>query len=220
MMGFPGICVRFSAKLLLALTLGMAAPALAQEPQTFAIEGFRLGARVSAEELEPFDCVRSRWTGAERECRKKKEWKQVSASTSLFLDQGDRLQMLRQKFDKIPMNEKTAEEVIAANSKRFDMEPKRIVKQLGPDKVIVASWGNVALSEIGIQTRLATIQGKQPDDLLLMDLIDDIERSARDVLPIYNIEGRNGAVWTFFIRAGAPGWAMARIISRGKTATR
>ena len=205
--------------LCLAVTLAPNLPASAQE-QTFAIEGFTLGAQVSAEELEPFECVRSRWSGAERECRKKKEWKQVSATTSLFLNQTDRLQLLRQKFENIPMSEKAADEVIAANSKRFDMEARRSVKQLGPDKVITAIWGNVELKDIGIQTRLATIQGRQPDDLLLVDLVDDLERSARDVLPIYQVEGSNGAVWVFYIRANGSGWAMARIINRGDAARR
>jgi len=211
---------RSSRHLLLALLLGLAPAAQGQEQQTFAIEGFTLGARVSAEELGSFECLRSRWTGAERECRKKKEWKQVSAATSLFLDKADRLRMLAQKFDKIPMTEKAAEEVIAANSKRFEMEPSRTVKQLGADKVIVAVWGNILLSDAGIQTRLATIQNKQSDDLLLMDLIDDLGKSARDVLPIYKIEGSNGAVWTFYIRASGPGWAMARIIAQGTSAAR
>lgn len=207
--------------LLLVLSLALAAPALAQqEQQTFAIEGFTLGARVRAQDLERFDCTRSPWTGAARECRKKKEFKQVSAATSLFLDRSDRLQLLSQTFDKIPMTEKSAEEVIAAYSKRFDMEPRRIAKQLGPDRVIVAAWGNVELKEAGIQTRLATIQGRQPDDLLLMDLINNVEKSARDVLPLYVIEGSNGAVWTFYIRSGGPGWAMARIISRSDSARR
>ena len=203
----------------LDLGLNLPTPAYAQL-QTFAIEGFTLGSRISPEELEPFDCVRSRWTGADRECRKKKEWKQVSASTSLFLDPQDRLQLLSQKFDNIPLSEKSAEEVIAAHSKRFNLEPRRVVKQVGVDKVMMVAWGNVELKDIDIQTRLATIQGRQADDLLLMDLINDLEKSARDVLPIYEIKGNNGAVWTFYIRSGAPGWAMARIISPGEGAHR
>jgi len=203
----------------IAAALLCSLPGWAQE-QTFAIEGFTLGAQISAQELAPFECTRSRWSGAERECRKKKEWKQVSATTTLFLNQSDRLQVLRQKFENIPMTEKAADEVIAANTKRFEMEPRRSVKQVGADKVIIAVWGNVELKDIGIQTRLATIQGRQPEDLLLVDLIDDLERSARDVMPIYQVEGSNGAVWVFYIRAGAPGWAMARIINRGDSPRR
>lgn len=207
--------MRRSRRLLL-LTIGLAllAPALAQA-QTFAIEGFTLGERIGAGELERFNCSPSPWTGADRECRKKKEWKQVSASMSLFLDQHDRLQLLHQKFDNIPMTEKSADEVIAAHSKRFALEPRRVVKQIGADKVIVATWGDVELRDIDIQTRLAAIQGRQGDALLLVDLINDIEKSARDVLPIYQIKGGKGAIWTFYIRSGAPGWAMARIISGG-----
>jgi len=201
--------------LLLIMGLHLPAPAFAQL-QTFAIEGFTLGSRVSPEELERFACIRCRWTGAERECRKKKEWKQVSASTSLFLDPQDRLQLLSQKFDNIPLTEKSAEEVIAAHSKRFNLEPRRVVKQVGADKVMMVVWGNVELKDIDIQTRLATIQGRQSDALLLMDLINDMEKSALDVLPIYEIKGNNGAVWTFYLRSGAPGWAMARIISPGE----
>lgn len=207
--------MRRSRRLLL-LTIGLAllAPALAQA-QTFAIEGFTLGERIGAGELERFICSPSPWTGADRECRKKKEWKQVSASMSLFLDQHDRLQLLHQKFDNIPMTEKSADEVIAAHSKRFALEPRRVVKQIGADKVIVATWGDVELRDIDIQTRLAAIQGRQGDALLLVDLINDIEKSARDVLPIYQIKGGKGAIWTFYIRSGAPGWAMARITSGG-----
>lgn len=207
--------MRRSRRLLL-LTIGLAllAPSLAQA-QTFAIEGFTLGERIGAGELERFNCSPSPWTGADRECRKKKEWKQVSASMSLFLDQHDRLQLLHQKFDNIPMTEKSADEVIAAHSKRFALEPRRVVKQIGADKVIVATWGDVELRDIDIQTRLAAIQGRQGDALLLVDLINDIEKSARDVLPIYQIKGGKGAIWTFYIRSGAPGWAMARIISGG-----
>ena len=203
--------------LLLAIGLTLAAPAFAEEP-TFAIQGFTLGGRIKPDELENFACIRSRWTGAERECSKKKEWKQVSASTSLFLDPQDRLQVLSQRFDNIEMTEKSAEEVIVAHSKRFKLEPRRVVKQIGADKVIVASWGDVELADIDIQTRLAAIQGRQSDELLLMDLINDIEKSALDVLPIYQIKGKNGAIWTFYIRSGTPGWAMARIISRGESA--
>jgi hypothetical protein len=204
--------------LLLALGLTLATPALAGEP-TFAIQGFTLGGRINPDELENFACIRSRWTGAERECSKKKEWKQVSASTSLFLDPQDRLQVLSQRFDNIEMTEKSAEDVIVAHSKRFKLEPRRVVKQIGADKVIVASWGDVELADIDIQTRLAAIQGRQSDELLLMDLINNIEKSALDVLPIYEIKGKNGAIWTFYIRSGAPGWAMARIISRGESAS-
>ena len=212
--------MRNSCRLLL-LTIGvmLSAPAFVQA-QTFAIDGFTLGARISQEELEPFDCIGSRWTGAERECRKKKEWKEVSATTSLFLDRQDKLQFLSQKFDNIPMTEKSAEEVIAAHSKRFNLEPRRVVKQIGADKVVVAAWGGLELKDIDIQTRLATIQGRQGDDLLLMDLINNLEKSAVDVLPIYQIKGSEGAVWTFYIRSGAPGWAMARIISPGESAKR
>jgi len=78
----------------------------------------------------------------------------------------------------------------------------------------------VELKEIDIQTRLATIQGRQGDELLLIDLINDINKSALDVLPIYQIEGGKGAIWTFYIRTGAPGWAIARIISPGEGARR
>ena len=210
--------MRQSCRLLL-LTMGIALSASAHaQAQTFAIEDLTVGARVSQEELERFECMRSRWTGAERECRKKKEWKQVSATTSLFLDHQDRLQFLSQKFDNIPLTEKSAEEVIVAHSKRFNMEPRRVVKQLGADRVIVAAWGNVELKDIDIQTRLATIQGRQGDDLLLIDLISDLEKSARDVLPIYQIKGSKGAIWTFYIRSGAPGWAIARIFSPGEGA--
>ena len=210
--------MRLSRRLLL-LTIGLAlsAPALAQR-QTFAIEGFTLGDQISPEELERFNCSASAWTGAERECRKKKEWKEVSASTSLFLDGQDRLRLLSQKFDNIPMSEKSADEVIAAHSRRFTLEPRRMVKQVGADKVIVAIWGEVELQEIDIQTRLATIQGRQGDELLLVDLIHNLEKSALDVLPIYQVKGGNGAIWIFYIRSGAPGWAMARIISRGAAA--
>ena len=212
--------MRCSRRLLL-LTIGLivSAPAFAQG-QTFAIAGFTVGARISPEELEPFACRPSRWTGAERECRKTKEWKEVSAATSLFLDKQDKLQLLSQKFDNIPMSEKSAEEVIAAHSKRFDVQPRRVVKQIGADKVMIAAWGGVELKDIDIQTRLAAIQGRQADDLLLMDLINDLEKSALDVLPIYQIEGSKGAIWTFYIRPGAPGWAIARIISSGEGARR
>jgi hypothetical protein len=207
--------MRHSCRLLLLTTgLALSAPAVAQG-QTFAMDGFTLGARVSAEELQPFECIRSRWTGAERECRKKKEWKQVSAATSLFLDRQDRLQLLSQKFDNIELSEKSAEEVVAAHSKRFTVEPRRMVKQVGADKVMVAAWGDLELKDIDIQARLAMIQGRQADELLLMDLINDVEKSALDVLPIYEIKGNKGAIWTFYIRSGAPGWAMARIISPG-----
>jgi len=205
--------------LCLAAALLSSAQSLAQE-QTFAIEGFTLGGRVSAEELEPFKCTPSRWSGAERECRKKKEWKQVSATTTLFLNQNERLQLLRQKFENIPMTEKVADEVIAANTKRFEMEPRRSIKQVGADKVITAVWGNVELKDIGIQTRLATIHGRQPDDVLFVYLIVVLVRSARDVMPIYQVEGSNGAVWVFYIRASGPGWAMARIINRGEAGRR
>ena len=212
--------MRLSCRLLL-LTMGLilSAPAIAQ-PQTFAIAGFTLGEKVSPEELEHFNCGPSPWTGAARECRKKKEAKHVSASTSLFLDPDDKLQLLSQKFDNIPMTDKSAEEVIAAHSKRFTMEPRRQVRQIGADKVIIATWGDLELQEIDIQTRLAAIQGRQGDDLLLVDMIHNIEKSALDVLPIYQIKGRNGAIWTFYIRSGAPGWAMARIISRGEAPLR
>ncbi len=208
--------MRPSCRLLL-LTFGLtfSAPSFAQT-QIFALQGFTLGAPISAEELQPFDCVRSRWAGAERECSKKKEWKQVSASTSLFLDKQDRLQLLSQKFDNIEMTEKSADEVIAAHSKRFNLEPRRVVKQLGADRVVMAAWGDVKLEEIDIQSRLALIQGRKAEGTLLLDLINDIDKSALDVLPIYEIKGRNGAVWTFFIRSGAPGWAIARIISPGE----
>ena len=213
--------MRCSRRLLLLLTIGLIAstPAFAQG-QTFAIAGFTVGARISPEELEPFDCSPSRWTGAERECRKMKEWKQVSAATSLFLDKQDKLQLLSQKFDNIQMTEKSAEEVIAAHSKRFNVEPRRVVKQVGADKVMIATWGDAELKEIDIQTRLATIQGRQGDELLLIDLINDINKSALDVLPIYQIEGGKGAIWTFYIRPAAPGWAIARIISAGGGARR
>jgi len=128
--------------------------------------------------------------------------------------------LLSQKFDNIAMTEKSAEEVIAAHSKRFMLEPRRMVRQIGADTVIVATWGDLELREIDIQTRLATIQGRQGDELLLVDLIHNIEKSALDVLPIYQIKGSNGAIWTFFIRSGAPGWAMARIISHGEAVPR
>ena len=205
--------------LLLTIGLTLSAPAIAQR-QTFAIAGFTLGDQISLEELERFNCSPSPWAGAERECRKKKEWKQVSASTSLFLDHDGRLQLLSQKFENIPMTEKSAEEVIAAHSKRFTLEPRRMIRQIGADKVIIATWGDLELREIDIQTRLATIQGRQGDELLLVDLIHNLEKSALDVLPIYQIKGGNGAIWTFYIRSGAPGWAMARIISRGEAAPR
>ncbi len=209
--------MRNACRLLLLTTgLALAAPALAQEA-TFAIQGFTVGERVSQDELERLECIRSRWTGAERECRKTKEWKQVSASTSLFLDNQDRLKLLTQKFDNIPMSERSAEEVIAAHTKRFRLEPRRVVRQIGADKVIVASWGDVELADIDIQTRLAAIQGRHSDELLLVDLINNIEKSALDVLPIYQVKGGNGAVWTFYIRSGGSGWAMARIISRGES---
>ena len=212
--------MRCSRRLLL-LTIGLivSAPAFAQG-QTFAIAGFTVGARISPEELEPFACSPSRWTGAERECRKTKEAKQVSAATSLFLDKQDKLQFLSQKFDNIPLTEKSAEEVIAAHSKRFNVEPRRVVKQVGADKVMIAAWGDVELKEIDIQPRLATIQGRQGDELLLIDLINDIDKSALEVLPIYQIEKGKGAIWTFYIRPGAPGWAIARIISPGEGARR
>ena len=207
--------MRHSCRLLL-LTAGLILSATAfPRAQTFALQGFTLGAQIGPEELQPFDCVRSRWTGAERECSKKKEWKQVSASTSLFLDKQDRLQLLTQKFDNIELTEKSADEVITAHTKRFNLEPRRVVKQLGADKVIMAAWGNVKLEDIDIRTRLDVIRGRQSEGSLLLDLINDIEKSALDVLPIYEIKGRDGAVWTFYIRSGAPGWAIARIISPG-----
>ena len=205
--------------LLLTFALIFSAPTFAQT-QTFALQGYTLGAAISAEELQPFDCVRSRWAGAERECSKRKEWKEVSASTSLFLDKEDRLQLLSQKFDNIEMTEKSANEVIASHSKRFNLEPRRVVKQLGADKVVMASWGDVKLEEIDIQTRLGLIQGRKAEGALLLDLINDIDKSALDVLPIYDIKGRTGAVWTFYIRSGARGWAIARIISAGEGAPR
>ena len=207
-------------RLLLTIGLTLSASSIAQG-QTFAIEGFTLGAQIAADELERFECVKSSWAGAERECRKKKEWKQVSASTSLFLDRQDRLQSLSQKFDNIPMTEKSAEEVIAAHSKRFNVEPRRVVKQIAADKIMIAVWGDLELKDIDIPTRLAMIQGRRAaDEVLLMDLINDVEKSAVDVLPIYEIKGRKGAVWTFYIRSGGPGWAMARIASPGESARR
>ncbi len=205
----------YGYRLLMIAILSLLAPGETQA-ETFAIEGFTVGTRINREELERFECNRSRWTGAERECRKFKEWKHVSAATSLFLDHQDRLLYLTQKFDNVDLTEKSAEEVIAAHSKRFKTDPKRMVKQLGADKIIIATWGNVELKEIDIQTRLATIQGRQGNEFLFIDLIDNLEKSAQDVLPIYQLKGNNGAIWTFYIRAGVAGWALARIINNSE----
>lgn len=198
-----------------ALLASFSAPSAHAQENTFSLEGYTLGAEVTPEDLEGFECRDSRWQEAQRECRKHKTWKSVTATTAIMLDARARLVFMSKKFETIALTEKSARETIASYSKRFESDARITTQRLGNNLVMMASWGSSELRDFGIQARLATIQGKSMDGEILVDYLDNIQKSAIDALPIYRFGPGESAVWVFFIKPDGQGWASARILRKG-----
>jgi hypothetical protein len=89
-----------------------------------------------------------------------------------------------------------AERDIQSFSRKFGERPRitRVPPGLGFNGIL-ASWGKTVLEPLDIENRQAFAEGRRLTKGYYIDFIGNFDRSAKDGLPIYRINGGAGFVW-------------------------
>jgi hypothetical protein len=185
-------------------TTGMLAQSPADaERAKYAVDGLALGARLSSERAayREYRCSRSEQFQAFTLCQKVRNDRNRRGSyrvfESLLLSQNGEVSYVNRYQEPAFFDASDADEYIERYSREIGESPHVTRIPLRPDHAggIIALWGRATLEQLDQDTVKMLEDGKGPNKRLLIDLIGNLARSAKEGLPIYGIGGGPGLIW-------------------------
>ena len=188
------------------LCLG-ATGALAQSPDEsirtkYAVDGLALGARLSSERAayRAYRCSRSDQFEGFTLCQKVRNDRERRGSyrvfESMLLSHNGEVSYINRYQEPAFLDATDAGEYIERYSREIGERPEVTRIPLRPDgDGLIALWGKATLEQLDQDAVKMLEDGKSPKNGLLVDLIGNFARSAREGLPIYRIGGGAGLIW-------------------------
>jgi hypothetical protein len=201
--------MRVRIALLAAVSLCLdATGALAQSPDEsmrtkYAVDGLALGARLSSERAayREYRCSRSDQFEAFTWCQKVRNDRERRGSyrvfESMLLSQNGEVSYINRYQEPAFLDATDADEYIERYSREIGEWPQvtRIPHRPDHGDGLIALWGRATLEQLDQDAVKMLEDGKSPKKELLVDLIGNFARSAREGLPIYRIGGGAGLIW-------------------------
>lgn len=181
---------------------------LAQSPDEtiktkYAVDGLALGARLSSERAayREYRCSRSDQFEGFTLCQKARNDRERRGSyrvfESMLLSRNGEVSYVNRYQEPAFFDATDADEYIERYSREIG-EPAHVTRvPHRPDQIdgIIALWGRATLEQLDQDTIKMLEDEKSPKKRLLIDLIGNLARSAKEGLPIYRIGGGPGLIW-------------------------
>ncbi|CAN5349298.1 hypothetical protein BH11PSE4_BH11PSE4_38380 [soil metagenome] len=182
---------------------GSPAQVTARDNAAFVVNGIKLGDKVSVGSADYLDyaCAPSQqyagFTGCQRQTAERSRRRHISESTA-FLHAADGTAVyVNQSLDPVVMDDDDAHDEITRLSESYG-PPNLLPMQdaRGVPSGLIASWGAVSLLPLPPERRAAVAAGTDDKPGILVDSLGNLQRSAQLGLPIYQLGGGAGYVWS------------------------
>ena len=179
----------------------------------YAVEGLALGARLSAERAayREYRCSRSAQFELFSLCQKVRNDRERRGSyrvfESMLLSQKGDVSYISRYQEPAFFDPAGADESIERYSREIGEAPRvmRVAEGIAHVDGILALWGSATLEPLDQETLKLLEEGKSPKYALLIDLIGNLARSAKEGLPIYRVGGRAVLIWVAGFDQGGRG---------------
>ena len=179
----------------------------------YAVEGLALGARLSAERAayREYRCSRSAQFELFSLCQKVRNDRERRGSyrvfESMLLSQKGDVSYISRYQEPAFFDPAEADGSIERYSREIGEAPRvmRVAERFAHVDGILALWGSATLEPLDQETLKLLEEGKSPKYALLIHLIGNLARSAKEGLPIYRVGGRAGLIWVAGFDQGGRG---------------
>jgi hypothetical protein len=179
----------------------------------YAVDGLVLGARLSAERAayREYRCSRSAQFELFTLCQKMRNDRERRGSYRVFesvlLSQKGDVSYINRYQEPAFFDPAEADESMERYSREIGETPRvtRVAERSSHINGIFAVWGSATLEQLDRDTLKLLEEGKSPKSALLIDLIGDLARSAKEGLPIYRVGGGAGLIWVAGFDQGGRG---------------
>jgi hypothetical protein len=169
----------------------------------YAVDGLVLGARLSADHAayREYRCSRSAQFELFTLCQKMRNDRERRGSyrvfESMLLSQKGDVSYINRYQEPAFFDPSEADESIERYSRDIGETPRvmRVAERSSHINGTLAVWGRATLEQLDRDTLKLLEEGKSPKSALLIDLIGDLARSAKEGLPIYRVGGGAGLIW-------------------------
>ena len=169
----------------------------------YAVDGLALGARLSSERAayREYRCSRSdqfeRFTWCQKIRNDRERRGSYRVFESMLLSQTGEVSYINRYQEPAFLDATDADEYIERYSREIGERPQvtRIPQRPDHGDGLIAMWGRATLEQLDEDAVKMLEDGKSPKKALLVDLIGNFARSAREGLPIYRIGGGAGLIW-------------------------
>lgn len=169
----------------------------------YSVSGLALGARVDfdGKAYQEYRCGPSNVFGGFTWCQKRTKEKEkrgpFQASYSILHSRDGTALYVNRFQEPAYWDDDEVKNDIDRYARRIGEQP-RILKmpaRPGFPKGVIATWGKVSLEPVDGESLKILATGKSPKIGVLIDFIGNYERSAKNDLPVYRLEGGPGFVW-------------------------
>jgi tetratricopeptide (TPR) repeat protein len=170
----------------------------------YTIDGFTLGDRVSSSgsTYRSYTCKPSDDFAEASRCERTRETRanrvsSVSSDTLIHAQDGTVLYVMS-NIAPLSLTRRAVESEIDALAQNMNERPAKVMwfpEDQGPPTSVIAIWGQVKLQELGYDPLSMLEEGKSPHLGVLVDTLGDLQRSAKQNLPVYRITGGPGFVY-------------------------
>jgi hypothetical protein len=179
----------------------------------YAVEGLAVGVRLSAERAayREYRCSRSAQFELFSLCQKVRNDRERRGSyrvfESMLLSQKGDVSYISRYQEPAFFDPAEADGSIERYSREIGETPRvmRVAERFAHVDGILAVWGSATLEPLDQETLKLLEEGKSPKNALLIDLIGNLARSAKEGLPIYRVGGRAGLIWVAGFDQGGRG---------------
>jgi hypothetical protein len=180
-----------------------AAQVTARDNPAYVVNGMRLGSAVNVGSPDYLDyaCAPSQQyaglTGCQRQTAERSRRRRVSESAAFLHAADGSVVYVNQSLDPVVMDDADAHDEIARLSEtlgKATLLPMQDAR--GVPSGIIASWGAVSLQPLEPERRAALAAGTDDEPGILIDSINNLQRSAQSGLPVYRLGGGAGYVWS------------------------
>lgn len=180
-----------------------AAQVTARDNSAYVVNGMRLGSSIDVGSPDYLDyaCAPSRQyaglTGCLRQTAERSRRRRVSESAAFLHAADGSVVYVNQSLDPVAIDDIDAHDEIARLSETLGKATLLPLQDArGVPSGVIASWGAVSLQPLEPERRAALAAGTDDEPGILIDSINNLQRSAQLGLPIYRLGGGAGYVWS------------------------
>lgn len=170
---------------------------------SYVVNGMRLGSSVNVGSPDYLDyaCAPSQqyagYTACQRRTAERSRRRRVTEATTFLHAADGSVAYINQSLEPVVMDDNDATDEIGRLSETLGKATLLpMLDARGLPSGLIASWGTVSLQPLEPEQRAALAAGANDQPGILIDSIDNLQRSAQLGLPIYRLGGGAGYVWS------------------------